>query len=1022
MNFFICFTLKLRASQLKNTLHFSFFKKFGMSLRILVIFLFIFLPKAAEVQIDTIVNTLSSTIKNKPILPKKFFIDEESQWVDSVFNKLTTDQKIGQFFIVAAYSNQGESEYQKIDNLIEKYNIGGLIFMQGSPSVQAKLTNRYQNLSQIPLLISFDGEWGLGMRLSNVISYPKALTLGAIQDNGLIYKMGGDIAEQCKRLGIHLNFAPDADVNSNALNPVIGYRSFGENKVNVAQKAVAYMKGLQNNGVIANAKHFPGHGDAATDSHYSLPKINHSIEKLTETDLYPFAEMIKDSLMSVITGHLLVPSIDTRNIATSLSGNAVSGILKNKMGFRGLIITDALNMKGATKNASSAGDTELQAFLAGNDLLLMPESAIAGIHKIKAAVVIKKITLDEIDYRVKKILKAKYWAGLNIKKEIIKENVVEDLNQKKYLGFRQILFENAITVAKNAENLIPLVKLNSPKNIVSIAIGAELGNTFQKTLLKFGSFPIYSNESRSDEVWLKRMLNNLDSNKIAIVSLHRLSTNPSRRYNITPSTINFLEKLQKQNKVILVEFGNPYGLKYFASQKTIVCGFEDDPQAQEAAAQIIFGALPAKGKLPVTAHDTLKEGDGIEIASSNILGFSMPEAVGINSVALARIDNIVNSSISQKIFPGCNLLIARNGKIAYTKAYGTLKYESGQKVTPYTVYDLASVTKVGATLQAIMKLYDQNLLDITQKASFYLPELDSTNKKNITISNLLLHQAGLHGYLPFWENTKKKRKLDTTYYNLEKTEKFPFQVANGIYGNQALKDSLWKWVKDSPMITRRSRFGEYPFLYSDLGLIILQKIIEKITDSPLDIYCENTFFKPLNLEEIGFNINKKVAIDQIAPTENDYSFRGIQIKGTVQDQQAAMLGGVAGHAGLFGNLYDLAKLFQMNLNKGTYGGLTFYSAKTHDTFTQATTIKSHRAYGWDKQPENSDSHYISGQASDESYGHSGYTGTMVWIEPKYNLLFIFLTNRVYPNANNNRLNTLKIRRKIHDVVYQSIVN
>ena len=992
-----------------------------MLFRFIFLFIFIFFPKGTSFQIDSNLNNMSNERIIQPIQPKKYFVDEETIWVDSVFKSLSIDQKIGQFFIVAAYSNQGESEYQKIDHLIEKYHIRSLIFMQGTPQVQAKLTNRYQNNSQVPLLISFDGEWGLGMRLSNVISYPKALTLGAIQDNSLIYKMGADIAEQCKRLGIHLNFAPDADINSNSQNPVIGYRSFGDNKFNVAQKAIAYMKGLQHNKVIANAKHFPGHGDASTDSHFSLPKINRSLEQLTDNELYPFAEMIKDSLMSVITGHLLVPSIDTRNIATSLSGNAVSGILKNKMGFRGLIITDALNMKGATKNASSAGDTELQAFLAGNDLLLMPESAIAGIYKIKAALLNKKIALDEIDFRVKKILKAKYWAGLNVKKEIIKENIVEDLNQKKYIGFRQILFENAVTLVKNNSNLIPLIKLNEPKKLVSIAIGAELGNAFQKTLLKFGSMPVYSNESRSDEAWLRRMLNNLDSTKIAIVSLHRLSTYPSRRYNITPSTINFLEKLQKQNRVILVEFGNPYGLKYFSTQSTVICGYEDDPQAQEAAAQIIFGALPAKGHLPVTANETFKSGDGVEIASSNILGFSMPEAVGINSIALARIDNIVNNAISQKIFPGCNMLIARNGKIVYTKAFGTLKYESGQKVTPYTVYDLASVTKVGSTLQALMKLYDLHLLDINQKVSFYLPELDSTNKKNITISNLLLHQAGLHGYLPFWENTKNNRKLDSIYYSYEKNDRFPFKVANGIFGNQLLKDSLWHWVKDSPMITRRSRFGEYPFLYSDLGLIMLQKVIEKVTGYPLDEYCENTFFKPLNLEMTGFNIDQKVPADQIAPTENDKSFRNIQIRGTVQDQQAAMLGGVAGHAGLFGSLYDLAKLFQMNLNKGNYGENTFYSPQTHDTFTQATTLKSHRAFGWDKQPENQDSHYISGQATDESYGHSGYTGTMVWIEPKYNLLFIFLTNRVYPNANNNKLNTLKIRRKIHDVVYQSIL-
>jgi beta-N-acetylhexosaminidase len=990
-----------------------------MSLRILLLFLVIIFP------VSSFLATESDNIEKKPVphIPQKAFFSElENKWVDSVFNSLSLDEKIGQLFIVAAYSNQGESEYQKIDNLIEKYNISGLIFMQGTPAVQAKLTNRYQEISKVPLLISFDGEWGLGMRLSKVISYPKAITLGAIKDNSLIYKMGADIAEQFKRLGIHLNFAPVADINSNSENPVIGYRSFGEDKINVTEKAVAYMKGMQHNGVIANAKHFPGHGDVNTDSHFNLPRVSQTLEELTENDLYPFQQMIKDSLMSVITGHLLVPSVDSRNIASSLSGNAVSGILKNKMGFQGLIVTDALNMKGATKGSTTAGDVELQAFMAGNDLMLMPESAIAGIYKIKQAVINKKIQLDDLDFRVKKILKAKYWAGLNIKKEVIKENIDQDLNQQKYLGLKQVLYENAVTVASNEQNLIPLFKSQSRQKIVSVAIGADIGNSFQKSLLKFGSFQIHSNESRSDEAWYNKLVSSIDTGKTVVVSLHKLSTYPSRRYNVSPTTMSFLNRLQKRHKVILVVFGSPYSLKYFPEIKNVVCGYEEDPLMQEAAAQVLFGALPAVGHLPVSVGEKFAFGDGIKIPASNILGFSMPEAVGLNSVALARIDNIVSSSISQRIFPGCNLLIARNGKIAYTKAFGNLTYESSQKVTPYTVYDLASVTKVASTLQAVMKLYDQKLLDIKEKASFYLPELDSTNKKNITINNLLLHQAGLHGYLPFWENTKKKKNLDTTYYRTEKSEQFPFTVATGIYGNKALKDSLWKWLKDSPLITRKSRFGDYPFLYSDLGLIILQKVVEKISGYPLDKYCENTFFKPLDLERTGFNIYEKISIDQIAPTENDRAFRGLQIKGTVQDQQAAILGGVAGHAGLFGSLFDIAKILQMNLNKGSYGGLTYFDSTTAELFTKSSTMKSHRAMGWDKQPADKESNYISGQASDESYGHSGYTGTMVWVEPKYDLIFVFLTNRVYPNANNNRLNSLKIRRKIHDVVYQSILN
>jgi beta-N-acetylhexosaminidase len=987
-----------------------------MAYRFLLILLLFIFPET-KFLVEKISNNNS-----KPTIVKPFFTENENVWVDSVFNSLTLDQKIGQLFIVAAYSNQGEGEYQKVDNLIQKYNIGGLIFMQGTPKAQARLTNRYQNIAKVPLLISFDGEWGLGMRLSNVISYPKAITLGAINDNRLIYKMGADIAEQFHRLGIHLNFAPDADVNSNSENPVIGFRSFGEDKNNVAKKAIAYMKGLQNNGIIANAKHFPGHGDTGTDSHFSLPKINHSIERLTDVDLFPFDEMIKDSLMSVITGHLLVPSLENKDIATSLSAKAVNDLLKTKMGFRGLVITDALNMQGATKGNSSVGEIELQAFLAGNDLLLMPENAIAGMNRIKSAIDNGKVSISDLNNRVKKILKAKYWAGLSTKKSVIEIGIDENLNQQKYNGLKQLLYEAAVTVASNNDNLIPLAKVEGSKKLVSISIGAELGNSFQKTLLRFNDFQLFSNESRSDNDWYNSLLNSIDSGKTVVVSLHKLTNYPSRRYGISPLTMSFLTKLQKRNKVILVVLGNPYSLKYFSDINNLVCGYEDDPLAQEAAAQVVVGALPSVGLLPVSIGKRFSAGDGLYVKSSQILGFSLPEAVGINSVALTRIDNIVNSAITQKIMPGCNMLIIKNGKIAYTKSFGNLRYESSQKVNQYTVYDLASVTKVAGTLQAIMKLKDMELLSIKQKASFYLPELDSTNKSNITIENLLLHQAGLHGYLPFWENTKVNKKLDTTYYSRTKSDKYPFTVANGLYGNQILKDSLWHWVVTSPMITRRTRLGEYPFLYSDLGLIILQKVIERISGMPLDKYCDSILFKPLQLERTGFNIYEKVTLDQIAPTENDIAFRGLQIKGTVQDQQAAMMGGVSGHAGLFGSLFDLGKIMQMNLNKGFYGGQRFFESTTVDEFTKSSSNKSHRALGWDKQPDDKESNYISSQASDESYGHSGYTGTMVWVDPKYDLIFVFLANRVYPNASNNKMNALKIRRKIHDVVYQSILN
>jgi beta-N-acetylhexosaminidase len=960
-------------------------------------------------------------LQSKSQLPDstQIFASQQQHWADSVLAKMSLEEKVGQLFIIAAYSNQGEGEYNKVVQAINRYNVGGLIFMQGSPAMQAKLTNRYQNASMLPLIISVDGEWGLGMRLKNTINYPRNLTLGAIQNDSLLYKTGQDMASQMARLGIHMNFAPSADVNTNAANPVIGFRSFGDNKTKVANKASAVARGLQNAKVIASAKHFPGHGHSGTDSHYSLPTINKTYEELLQNELYPFEKLIKDSVMCILAGHLSVPALDNSGQPSSLSKNVITDLLKEKLGFKGIILTDALNMQGTGRASRPEGEIELMAYQAGHDMLLMPDNLAAGYARILAYVKAKPKADTELNERVYKILKAKYWLGLHKRPHVVEVDLERDINLDKYKGHIQNLYENALTVVSNTDGLLPI---KSNNKLVAVAIGADIGNTFQKTLLRFAPAQLFANESRSDDAWYSHVLKNLDSSQTVVVSLHRMSWWPSRRFNVSPTTISFVNKLQKKCKVILVVLGNPYALKYFQEQRHVVCGYEDDPLAQEAAAQGLFGAIAISGRLPVNATNLWPEGTGANLPAQKILAYGMPEAVGMNAEAFANFERIINSAISQKIIPGCNLLIARHGRVVYTNAFGHLQYEALQKTNLHTVYDLASVTKVAATLQAIIKLYDEKKLDLSKTVVDYLPELDSSNKANLSIENILLHQAGLHGYLPFWQNSVENGQLKVKFYREEPTDDYKFPIAKNLYGNQQLKDSLWRWVVNSELISRRSRYGAYPYLYSDLGLIILQKIVERISQQPLDEYCSNSFYKPLALEHTGFNPLQQVEIQQIAPTENDMIFRHRQLRGTVQDQHAAMLGGVAGHAGLFGTIYDLAKILQMNLNGGEFNGIRFFADSSLAAFTRKGTVKSRRALGWDRLPDNHDSHYISSSASPESYGHSGYTGTMVWVDPKYDLIFVFLTNRVHPNANNNKLNTLKIRRRIHDVVYQAIID
>lgn len=943
---------------------------------------------------------------------------KEQLWIDSVFASMNDDQKIGQFFMVALYPEHGEVHFRHVESLITNNNVGGFILFQGQPVLEAQLINRFQSVAKVPLIVSIDGEHGLAMRVSSTMAFPKQLTLGAIQNNQLIFKMGAEIARQCKRLGVSLNFAPVVDINSNPDNPIIGHRSFGEIRENVAEKSLAYMKGMQSNQLIACAKHFPGHGDTQGDSHHVLPKISYDGERLHNIEFYPFQQLINDSVQSIIVGHLQVPFYDMK--PATLSQNVITNILKNEMGFKGLVITDALNMRGVRSGQHvTSGEIDLQAFLAGNDILLYSENPLEGIRKIKGAIATGVVQQADVDARVRKILKAKYWAGLHQINTIETTNLYQDLNSIEAHAIKKELFENAITVVKDDNKQLPLIPSQTTK-FLSLAIDARAGNAFQNTLSKYAPFQHFNSVSKTDEALFNEVLRTVDSSHTVVISLHDLSTRPSARFGVTYSIQDFIKKLEKKTRVILCVFGNPYSLKYFPDASTVVCGYEDEDEAQTALAEILFGHLAAKGKLPVSIENLYKVGDGIV---TNSFGFTQvsPESVGMNSSTLNSVDPIISNAIDQRVFPGCQLFVARKGKVVYQKNYGNQTYQAGSlPIKDNTIFDLASVTKVSATLQSIMYLYDKKKINIDDKAIRYLPELKGTNKENILIKDLLYHQAGLVAYIPFWERTRIPLGWKTDYYSTKQSAEYPLTVADGMYAKAAIRDSVWKWVIKSPLINKKERDGSYSFVYSDLGLIMLQHIVEKITGESLDNFTTKTFYEPLGMTTTGFNPIKRFQKSDIAPTENDNAFRERQVQGTVQDQTAAMLGGVSGHAGLFSNAQDLAILMQMNLNKGSMNGKSFFQEQSIGYFTKTKSNRSHRALGWDKLPSDKESNYISSKASEESYGHSGYTGTLVWVDPVKELVFVFLSNRVYPSAGNNKINSLKIRAKIMDIIYKSM--
>ncbi|MCS6968779.1 MAG: glycoside hydrolase family 3 N-terminal domain-containing protein [Cytophagales bacterium] len=555
-----------------------------------------------------------TTITERTLCKPENHVSHQQRWVDSLLQTMTDDQKIGQLLMVAAYSNRDEAHYKEIERLITDYHIGGLIFFQGGPARQAILTNRYQRLAKIPLLISIDAEWGLGMRLDSTISFPRAMTLGAIGNNQLIYQMGAEIARQCKRLGIHVNFAPVADVNVNPANPVIGLRSFGENKELVTEKALAYMQGLQQHGIIATAKHFPGHGDTDTDSHYALPVIKHTRQRIEEIELYPFSKLIQNGVMSLMVAHLNLPEYDPdpKKPAT-LSSTIVSNLLRRQMGFTGLIFTDALNMKGVAANYP-AGEADWLALKAGNDCLLFPMDVPLAVTKIKEAISKGEIAMEQIEERVKRILMAKYFAGLSHYRPIPLENLYQDLNSSQAKALCLQLYEQAITVVRNKNNLIPFKK-ERQLSFASVVIGEKAGNSFQLTLEKYAPFEHFQVSKSANKRDYEGLLPKLRNKKIVIVGLMELSTTKEVKdnYGISQASLDFITKLSQFTKVIPVVFGNPYSLKFFSDAPYLVCAYENNSEVQTAAAKVLFGAVNSNAKLPVSASPTIKAGDGFPV-------------------------------------------------------------------------------------------------------------------------------------------------------------------------------------------------------------------------------------------------------------------------------------------------------------------------------------------------------------------------------------------------------------------------
>jgi beta-N-acetylhexosaminidase len=946
----------------------------------------------------------------------------EKNWVDSVFNSLTPDQRIGQLFMVAAYSNKDEKHYRQIDTLVKRYGIGGVMFMQGGPERQAKLTNRYQAQAQVPLLVAMDAEWGLDMRLDSSMRFARQMTLGAMDDEKYIYLMAREIALKMKRLGVNVSFSPVLDVNVNPQNPVIGNRSFGESKEEVTRRGVAYIEGLQDHGIIAVAKHFPGHGDTDVDSHLSLPVIPHNMKRLTEVELYPFKKSFDAGVMGVMVAHLYLPSIDsTKNQAATLSKALVTGLLKEKMKYKGLVFTDALNMKGVTK-FFEPGVVDLKALKAGNDVLLFPENVPVAITKIKQAIADGQLDVTELDQRVRKIIHAKYWVGLNKYNPVELKNLRQEIDRPLSAVVQEQIYEHAVTVVRNKGNLLPFTNLDT-LSIASVAIGTASNNVFQETLGLYAPMAKFSiaNRNAPDSVFTK-IIPQLAPYDVVVVSIHNMNLTPSNDFGIGLGTRAFIQYLQERTnkRVVVTVLGNAYSLKFFENSNWLLCAYEDSPVAQSLVPQTLFGARAAKGKLPVTASPKLKAGTGEVITALNRLKYGVPESVGMDSKILGQIDNIALEAIAYAATPGAQVLVVKDGTVVFNKSYGHYTYDKKKPVTGNTVYDIASITKVAATLQAVMFLKDQGKINLDEKISTYLPDLKGTNKEGLLVKDILTHSSGLKSGLPMWQKTVDKLQLSQTFYASARTDVFPNEVTPGIYSIKSMEESVWKWIIESSLLPKKPGAKTYEYMYSDLGFYILKRMAETMLNQPLDEFLDQNFYAPLGVSTLTYTPLLKLPREAIAPTEDDNYFRKTLIWGSVHDQGAAMLGGVAGHAGLFSNANDLAKLLQMNLQNGTYGGHKFYKNNVVTEFSKRQNQGSRRGLGWDK-PAPDGNGPTSNMASASTFGHTGFTGTAAWVDPESKLIYIFLSNRVYPDAGSNKLVKYNIRSRIHDVIYKAII-
>jgi beta-glucosidase-like glycosyl hydrolase/CubicO group peptidase (beta-lactamase class C family) len=962
-------------------------KKFPTFLFAFVVFsvLFIIFSRAK--------NDVIGMIQEKTQLkPKKEKVDfskmTKQQWVNYWMKKLTLEQKVAQMIMPDArgvFLARNSKEFKKLVHYVKDRKVGGLIFFRGDVFETADMINYFQKISDVPLLISADFEWGTAMRLDNTTHFPPAMGIAATGNPDYAYEVGRIIAIEGRAIGIHQNYAPTVDVNNNYRNPIINIRSFGETPEIVSKFSIPFIKGLQENGMIATAKHFPGHGDTDIDSHLDLPVINHSKARIDSIELPPFKDAINFGVKSIMVAHISFPQLDTaKNLPATLSYNIITGLLKKELGFKGLIVTDAMTMRGVTKLYSNALASVL-AVKAGNDIILMPPNVDEAIDAIVKAVKRGEISEERINESVKKILEFKYELGLHKNRFVDVDKIRDVVATEENLRKAKEISRASITVVKN-ENILPLIQFGD-KKILHITIvdsnDPNSGSYFISQLSqRYDNISFERVDLRSTNGELNSILSKINNFDIVIVSAYVRVRAYQSSLSLVEKHAKFLRQVINSGKpVILISFGNPYIVMDYPDVKAYICSYSDAQPVVEATAEVLFGEISPQGKLPINIPGFAKIGTGLTYPQTT-LRYGYPDEAGFDPNKLSKLDTLLEKAIQDSATPGAVLLVARNGVIAYHKAFGTYTYDPySRQVEPNSVYDMASITKVAATTISIMKLYDEGKINLDDPVAKYIPKFAQNGKDKVTIKNLLLHNSGLPSWKPFYQLCKS-----------------PSEILDSIYAQ--------------PLVYKT---GDST-VYSDLGFITLGKIVEVVTGKPLDQYVKETFYIPLGMKYTTF-LPPKDWLGIIAPTEFD-SASGSFIYGVVHDENARALGGVSGHAGLFSNARDLAVLMQMILNGGEYGGIRFFKKETVDLFTKRW--QNNRGLGWDNALSPYGKSALDGAFGENAFGHTGFTGTSVYVYPEKKLIAVLLTNRVHPTRANTK--HIPLRKAVHKAIVEALVN